>query len=37
MTPQGEPTASALQALAGDGTLIGSWILDPARSPATAR
>jgi polyisoprenoid-binding protein YceI len=32
MTPQGEPAASALQALAGDGTLAGSWILDPARS-----
>ena len=32
MTPQGEPTTSALQALIGDGTLTGSWILDPARS-----
>jgi polyisoprenoid-binding protein YceI len=32
MTPQGQPTASALQALAGDGTLTGSWMLDPARS-----
>jgi len=32
MTPQGQPAASALQALAGDGTLTGSWILDPARS-----
>jgi polyisoprenoid-binding protein YceI len=32
MTPQGQPTTSALQALAGDGTLAGSWILDPARS-----
>ena len=32
MTPQGQPTTSALQALAGDGTLTGSWILDPARS-----
>ena len=32
MTPQGQPTTSALQALAGDGALTGSWILDPARS-----
>src|SRR5689334_12225223 len=35
MTPQGQPTASALQALqalAGDGTLTGSWTLDPDRS-----
>jgi polyisoprenoid-binding protein YceI len=32
MTPQEQPAASALQALAGDGTLIGSWTLDPARS-----
>jgi polyisoprenoid-binding protein YceI len=32
MTPHGQPTTSALQALAGDGTLTGSWILDPARS-----
>ena len=32
MTPQGQPTTSALQELAGDGTLTGSWILDPARS-----
>jgi polyisoprenoid-binding protein YceI len=32
MTPQGPPTTSALQALAGDGTLTGSWTLDPARS-----
>ena len=32
MTPQGQPTTSALQALAGGGTLTGSWILDPARS-----
>ena len=32
MTQQGEPAASALQALAGDGALTGSWILDPARS-----
>jgi polyisoprenoid-binding protein YceI len=32
MTPQGQPAAAALQALAGDGTLTGSWTLDPARS-----
>ena len=32
MTPQGQLTASALQALVQDGTLTGSWILDPARS-----
>ena len=32
MTPQGQPATPALQALAGDGTLTGSWILDPARS-----
>ena len=32
MASQGQPTTSALQALAGDGTLTGSWILDPARS-----
>ena len=32
MTPQEQPTASALQALAGDRTLTGSWTLDPARS-----
>jgi len=32
MTPQEEPATSALEALAGDGTLAGSWILDPARS-----
>jgi polyisoprenoid-binding protein YceI len=32
MTPQGQPTASALQALVEDGTLTGSWSLDPARS-----
>ena len=32
MTPQGQPAASALQAQVGDGTLTGSWILDPARS-----
>ena len=32
MTPQGQPTTSALQALAGDGALAGTWILDPARS-----
>ena len=32
MTPQGQPATSALQALAGDGSLTGSWVLDPARS-----
>ena len=32
MTPQGQLTASALQALIQDGTLTGSWSLDPARS-----
>ena len=32
MTPQGQPATSALQAQVGDGTLAGSWILDPARS-----
>ena len=32
MTPQEKPATPALQALAGDGTLAGSWILDPARS-----
>jgi len=32
MTPQGQPDTSALRALAGDGTLTGSWTLDPARS-----
>ena len=32
MTPQEQPATSALQAQAGDGTLTGSWILDPARS-----
>lgn len=32
MTPQGQPATSALQALIGDGTLTGSWVLDPARS-----
>jgi polyisoprenoid-binding protein YceI len=32
MTPQGQPVGSARQGLAGDGTLTGSWILDPARS-----
>jgi polyisoprenoid-binding protein YceI len=32
MTPQGQLTASALQALVKDGTLTGSWTLDPARS-----
>jgi polyisoprenoid-binding protein YceI len=32
MTPQGQPATSALQALVQDGTLTGSWVLDPARS-----
>ena len=32
MTAQGQPDTSALQALLGDGTLTGSWTLDPARS-----
>jgi len=32
MTPQGQLTTSALQALIRDGTLIGSWTLDAARS-----
>ena len=32
MTPQGQLTASAVQALVQDGTLTGSWTLDPARS-----
>jgi polyisoprenoid-binding protein YceI len=32
MTSQEQPTASALQALIEDGTLTGSWTLDPARS-----
>ena len=32
MTPQGQLTTPALQALIEDGTLTGSWILDPARS-----
>ena len=32
MAPQGHPTTSALQALVQDGTLTGSWTLDPARS-----
>jgi polyisoprenoid-binding protein YceI len=32
MAPQGQPTASALRALIQDGTLTGSWTLDPARS-----
>jgi polyisoprenoid-binding protein YceI len=32
MTAQGQPTTSALQTLVQDGTLAGSWILDPARS-----
>jgi polyisoprenoid-binding protein YceI len=32
MTTPGQPTASALQALVQDGSLTGSWVLDPARS-----
>jgi polyisoprenoid-binding protein YceI len=32
MTAQGHLTTSALQALVHDGTLAGSWTLDPARS-----
>lgn len=32
MVPQGQLTGSELQALIQDGTLAGSWILDPARS-----
>jgi polyisoprenoid-binding protein YceI len=32
MTPQEQPNTSELQALLGDGTLTGSWTLDPARS-----
>ena len=32
MAPQGQPPASALQSLIQDGTLTGSWTLDPARS-----
>ena len=32
MTPQGQPSTSAVQALVEDGTLTGSWTLDPARS-----
>ncbi len=32
MTAQGQPGTSSLQALVEDGTLAGSWILDPARS-----
>jgi polyisoprenoid-binding protein YceI len=32
MTPRQQPTTSALQALVQDGTLTGSWTLDPARS-----
>jgi polyisoprenoid-binding protein YceI len=32
MTPQGQLTTSALQALIENGTLTGSWTLDPARS-----
>ena len=32
MTPQGQLTTTALQALIEDGSLTGSWTLDPARS-----
>ena len=32
MTPSGQLTSPALQALLQDGTLAGSWTLDPARS-----
>ncbi len=32
MTQQGQPTTPALQAMVQDGTLTGSWTLDPARS-----
>jgi polyisoprenoid-binding protein YceI len=32
MLPQEQPTAPVLQALVQDGTLTGSWALDPARS-----
>jgi polyisoprenoid-binding protein YceI len=32
MASQGQPTTPALQELVHDGTLTGSWILDPARS-----
>jgi polyisoprenoid-binding protein YceI len=32
VTPQGQPPAPALQAQVKDGTLTGSWTLDPARS-----
>ena len=32
MAPQGQPTTPALQDLVQDGTLAGSWTLDPARS-----
>ena len=32
MTSQGQPATSALQALVQEGTLTGSWTLDPARS-----
>jgi polyisoprenoid-binding protein YceI len=32
MTPQGQLTAPALQALVQDGALTGTWTLDPARS-----
>ena len=37
MTPQGQPAISALQALAGGGTLTGSWILDSDRSQVELR
>jgi len=36
-TPQGYLTASALRALVEDGTLTGSWTLDPARSQVQLR
>src|ERR1700753_1356981 len=32
MAPSGQLTSPALQALLADGTLTGSWTLDPARS-----
>jgi polyisoprenoid-binding protein YceI len=32
MAPQGQPATPALQQLVQDGTLAGSWVLDPARS-----
>jgi polyisoprenoid-binding protein YceI len=32
MTPQEQPNTSELQSLLGDGTLTGSWTLDPAKS-----